>query len=74
MNKYKGYKADLVLDLMELTFSILINGVDEFLMEEKKEWEWERTGTRTLWLAPVVKVGPVKESQASKKEAEKKWR
>lgn len=70
MNKYKSYKADQVLDLMELTISILISGVDEFLMEKKK-WEHEKTGTRTLWVAPVVKLGPVKECQASNKEVGK---
>lgn len=31
-----SYKADPVLDLMELTISILVSGVDEILMENKK--------------------------------------
>lgn len=30
------YKADSALDLMELTISILVSGVDEILMENKK--------------------------------------
>lgn len=73
-----SYKADPVFDLMELTISILVNGVDEFLMEKKEERERgreernpENTGTRTLWVAHIVKVGPVKESQASNKEVER---
>lgn len=36
-----SYKVDSVFDLMELTISILVNGVDEFLTEKKRERERE---------------------------------
>lgn len=36
-----SYKADPVFDLMELTISILVTGVNEILIEKKSEREKE---------------------------------